>query len=623
MPRRRQPGARRRNMQRRGPRRRRDRQQQTAVATVERPDGPIELPALVTVGDLSDILKISHVDAVKAVLRLGIMATVNEEIDFQTAAQVANAFDVQVRRPRETEESEASRRAAQDEAEAKQDENAVARPPIVTILGHVDHGKTTLLDAIRGTKVVEGEAGGITQSIGAYQATYNDQLITFIDTPGHAAFTAMRARGAQATDIAILLVAVNDGVLPQTIEAIDHAKAAGVPIIVALNKIDLPGADIERTKGQLAEHDIIVESYGGDVVSVEVSALQKLGIDDLLDSILLVGEVEGFSANPDKPAAGVTIESHIDPKRGPMATIIVRSGSVRVGDNVVVGTTRGRIRNMTNGFGEEVKEAGPSTPIQIMGLSELPEPGDSFDVVENEKTARQLVTTRKRIGSGRDKSRRPSTMAEVMRARAGGEIKDLNLVIKTGSQGAIDAVRRALEPLSNDDVQISIVSIGTGVINETDVMLAAASGAIVFGFETFAQPGAVRQADAQGVEIRTYDIIYQLIDDVDGTVKGLITPEEREVILGRAIVQQVFAVGRRDKAGGIRVTDGFFSRSASIRVLRNSEEVYSGRIASLRRFKEDVRDVQTGFEGGVTLQGFNDFEVDDILECFEIQEFQR
>ncbi len=610
-------------MQRRGPRRRRDRQQQTAVATIERPDGPIELPALVTVGDLSDILKISHVDAVKAVLRLGIMATVNEEIDFQTAAQVANAFDVQVRRPRESEESEASRRAAQDEAEAKEDENAVTRPPIVTILGHVDHGKTTLLDAIRGTKVVEGEAGGITQSIGAYQATYNDQLITFIDTPGHAAFTAMRARGAQATDIAILLVAVNDGVLPQTIEAIDHAKAAGVPIIVALNKIDLPGADIERTKGQLAEHDIIVESYGGDVVSVEVSALQKLGIDDLLDSILLVGEVEGFSANPDKPAAGVTIESHTDPKRGPMATIIVRSGSVRVGDNVVVGTTRGRIRNMTNGFGEEVKEAGPSTPIQIMGLSELPEPGDSFDVVENEKTARQLVTTRKRIGSGRDQSRRPNTMAEVMRARAGGEIKDLNLVIKTGSQGAIDAVRRALEPLSNDDVQISIISIGTGVINETDVMLAAASGAIVFGFETFAQPGAVRQADAQSVEIRTYDIIYQLIDDVDGTVKGLITPEEREVILGRAIVQQVFAVGRRDKAGGIRVTDGFFSRSASIRVLRNSEEVYSGRIASLRRFKDDVRDVQTGFEGGVTLQGFNDFEVDDILECFEIQEFQR
>ncbi|MCH8221970.1 MAG: translation initiation factor IF-2 [Chloroflexi bacterium] len=623
MPRRRQPGARRRNMQRRGPRRRRDRAQQAAVAIVERPDGPIELPALVTVGELSEILKISHVDAVKAVLRLGIMATVNEEIDFQTAAKVADAFDVQVRRPREKEESEASRRAAQDEAEAREDENAVTRPPIVTILGHVDHGKTTLLDAIRGTRVVESEAGGITQGIGAYQATYNDNLITFIDTPGHAAFTAMRARGAQATDIAILLVAVNDGVLPQTIEAIEHAKAAGVPIIVALNKIDLPGADVERTKAQLAEHDIIVESYGGDVVSVEVSALQKLGIDDLLDSILLVGEVEGFSANPDKPAAGVTIESRIDSKRGPLATIIIRSGTVRVGDNVVVGTTRGRIRNMSDGFGKDVREAGPSTPIQIMGLSELPEPGDSFDVVENEKTARQLVTTRKRIGSGRDQSRRPSTMAEVMRARAGGEAQDLNLVIKTGSQGAIDAVRRALDPLSNDDVQVSIVSIGTGVINETDVMLAAASGAIVFGFETFAQPGAVRQASTHGVEIRTYDIIYQLIDDVESTVEGLIAPEEREVVLGRAIVQQVFSAGRRDKAGGIRVTDGFFSRTASIRVLRNGEEVHSGRIASLRRFKEDVRDVQTGFEGGVTLQGFNDFEVDDILECFEVQEFQR
>jgi translation initiation factor IF-2 len=571
------------------------------------------------VGDLSEVLHITHVDAVKAVLRLGIMATVNEEIDFQTAAQVAHSFEIAVLRPKEKTESEAANRA---EVESDKDENAVKRPPIVAILGHVDHGKTTLLDSIRGSQVVDAEAGGITQSIGAYQARYKDELITFIDTPGHAAFTAMRARGAQATDIAILLIAADDGVLPQTVEAIEHAKAAGVPIIVALNKIDLPGADPDRVKAQLTEHDLVVESFGGDIMVVEVSAITKDGIDELLEAILLVAEVEGFVANPDKPGSGVVIESHVDQKRGPLASVIIRSGQIHLADSIVVGTNRGRIRAMTDGFGQVTKEAGPSTPIQILGLDGLPEPGDSFDIVENDKTSRQLVNARKRLAPGRESGRRATTMAEIMRSRGAEGNVELNLVIKTGSQGAIDAVRRALEPASIEEIKVNILSIGTGVINDSDVMLAAASEAIVFGFETFAQPGAVRQADSQGVEIRTYDIIYQLVDDVENTAKGLIAPEEREVTLGRAIVQQVFSAGRRDKAAGIRVTDGFFSRTASVRVLRRGEEVFAGRVLSLRRFKEDVRDVQTGFEGGVTLQNFSDFEDGDILECFEVQEFR-
>ena len=620
MPRRRQPGARRRPPGRRGPRRPRTDNSESAVAAPERPEGPIELPAQITVGDLSEILHISHVDAVKAVLRLGIMATVNEEIDFQTAAQVAHSFEVAVLRPKEKTESEAANRL---EVESDKDEEAVKRSPIVAILGHVDHGKTTLLDAIRGSQIVDGEAGGITQSIGAYQARYNDELITFIDTPGHAAFTAMRARGAQATDIAILLIAADDGVLPQTVEAIEHAKAAAVPIIVVLNKTDLPGADPERVKAQLTEHDLIVESYGGEIVVVEVSALQNEGIDDLLEAILLVAEVEGFVANPDKPGAGVVIESHMDQKRGPLASVIIRSGQVHLTDSIVIGTNRGRIRAMTDGFGQDAKEAGPSTPVQILGLDGLPEPGEAFDIVENDKTSRQLVNARKRLAHGRNGGRRGTTMAEIMRSRGSDGNVDLNLVIKTGSQGAIDAVRRALEPASVEEIKVNILSIGTGVINDSDVMLAAASEAIVLGFETFAQPGAVRQADTQGVEIRTYDIIYQLVDDVENTAKGLVAPEEREVTLGRALVQQVFPAGRRDKAAGIRVTDGFFSRTASVRVLRGGKEVFSGQVLSLRRFKDDVRDVQTGFEGGVIIQNFSDFEEGDILECFEIQEFRN
>jgi len=549
------------------------------------------------------------------------MATVNETIDFETAAAVASGFDIQVLKPREKEESTAGIKVGIDEELTE--ETAVPRPPVVTVLGHVDHGKTTVLDAIRGSSVVASEAGGITQSIGAYQADRDGHLITFIDTPGHRAFTAMRASGAQVTDIAVLVVAADDGVMPQTVEAIDHIQAAGVPMIVAVNKMDLPGADPDRAKAQLTEHDIVVEEYGGEVVSVSLSALKGEGIDSLLESILLVSEISELKANPDRPGMGVVIESNIDRARGPVATLLVRSGTVRLGDNIVAGTTRGRIRAMTDGFGADAREAGPSTPIQVLGLDAVPNVGDQFDVVENERTARQLVETREKLAARRGEVHTAPTLSDVLQRVRTGDMKELCLIVKTGTRGSVDAVRRSVEPLSNEEVQVNIVHSGTGAVNESDVMLAVASDGIVVAFQTDAEPGAARQAEAQGVEIRRYDIIYQLIDDMAAAVKGLLAPEEREVVLGQAVVQQVFSAGRRSRAAGVRVTAGHLARNAAIRVLRNGEEVFSGRVGSMRHFRDDVRELATGFEGGVALENFNDFEEGDILEAFEMQVSER
>ena len=570
-----------------------------------------------TVGELSGILGQSVVDVVKALMRAGVLATVNETVDFETAAVVASGFDIQVLKPKEREESLAGVKVGIDEDLTE--ENAEPRPPIVTVLGHVDHGKTTVLDAIRGSKVVDSEAGGITQSIGAYQVARNGQLITFIDTPGHQAFTGMRASGAQVTDIAVLVIGADDGVMPQTREAIDHARAAEVPMIIAINKMDLPGADPDRVKSQLTEHEIVVEDYGGEVVAVPVSALKNEGIDDLLESILLVSEISEFKANPNRPGMGVVIESNIDRARGPVATLLVSAGTVRLGDNVVAGTTRGRIRAMTDGFGADVEEAGPSTPIQVLGLHGVPSVGDQFDVLEGDKAARQLVETREKLAARRGEARVAPTMAEVLRRVRSGDMKELSLVVKTGTQGSIDAVRRSVEPLSNEEVQVNIIHSGAGAVNESDVMLAVASDGIVIAFQTSAEPGAQKQAEAQGIEIRSYEIIYDLIDDTSDAVRGLLAPEEREVVLGQAVVQQVFSAGRRNRAAGVRVTQGQLARNASIRVLRGGEEIFSGRVASMRHFRDDVRELATGFEGGVALDGFNDFAEGDVLEAFEIQ----
>ena len=574
-----------------------------------------------TVGELSEILRRSNVDTIKSLMRTGVMATVNEIVDFETAARVAASFRVPVLKPKEREESTAGVQVGVDEELT--DENAQLRPPIITVLGHVDHGKTTLLDAIRGTAVVDSEAGGITQAVGAYQVRKDDNLLTFIDTPGHEAFTAMRASGAQVTDIAVLVVAADDGVMPQTREAIDHARAANVPLVVAINKIDLPAADIDRTRSALADNNVLVEEYGGDVVSVQVSALNGDGIDDLLDSLLLVAEISELKANPDRAGLGVVIESHMDRSKGPMSTVLVRSGSVRKGDNVVAGVQRGRVRGMVDGFGHDVGDAGPSTPIEVLGLDGLPAVGDQFEVVADDKTARQLVETRRRIAARRGETRQATTLAEVMRSVHRGEFKKLTVVIKAATQGSVDAVRRAVEQLSTREVQVSVVSAAAGAITESDVMLAAASDAIVVGFEAELDTGATQLAATRGVSIRSYRIIYDLVDDVQAAVNGLVEPEEREVVTGHALVQQVFPLGRRNKIAGVRIIDGTVRRNSRVRVKRSGNELFSGRVASMRHLRDNVRELTNNFEGGIVLDGFDDFEEQDILEAYEVRVLRR
>ena len=585
------------------------------------PRSPVDLPATSTVGELADILEKSNVDTIKALMRLGVMATVNETVEFDVAAKVAASFKIGVLKPKEREESAAAIKVGVDEDLT--DENAITRPPIVTVLGHVDHGKTTLLDAIRGSKVVETEAGGITQSIGAYQVNRNGQLLTFIDTPGHAAFTQMRASGAQVTDIAVLVVAADDGVMPQTIEAIDHARAADVPIVVAINKIDAPGADIDKTNAQLAEHEIIVESYGGDTVAVPVSALKGDGIDDLLESLLLVAEIQELKANPNRPGIGVVIESHMDRSRGSIASVLVRSGVVRTGDNVVAGTFRGRIKSMVDGFGNVVTEAGPSTPIEVLGLNGTPAAGDQFDVVASDRAGRDLVTTRERLASKRKVTRAATTMAEVMRRVQQSDAKELLVVIKTGSHGSIDAVRRAVEQVSGDEVQVRVLSASSGAINEADILLASASNAMVMGFETNVEAGARKHAETSGVIIRTYDIIYNLVDEVEDAARSLLEPERKIVVTGHANILEVFSHGKREQIAGVRVTDGVLRRTGRMRVIRAGDEIFDGAITSMRHLKENVRELTNNFEGGIKIDGFHEYQEGDVLEGYEIQVTKR
>jgi translation initiation factor IF-2 len=585
------------------------------------PRSPVALPAQATVGELAEILEMSNVDTIKALMRLGVMATLNETVEFEIAAKVAASFEIGVLKPKDREDSTAATKVGVDEDMT--DENSVTRPPVITVLGHVDHGKTTLLDAIRGAKVVDTEAGGITQSIGAYQVEKNGQNLTFIDTPGHAAFTQMRASGAQATDIAVLVIAADDGVMPQSIEAMDHARAAGVPIIVAINKMDAPGADIDRANAQLAEHEIIVESYGGDTVAVAVSALKGDGIGDLLESLLLIAEIQELKANPNRPGIGVVIESHMDRSRGAVASVLVKSGTVRMGDNIVAGMFRGRVKSMTDGFGKVVAEAGPSTPIEVLGLNGTPAAGAQFDVVANDRAGRDLVTTRERLASKRKDTRAATTMAEVMRRVQQSGSKELLVVIKTGNHGSIDAVQRAVEQVSNDEVQVRVLSAASGAINEADILLASASNAMVMGFETSVEAGARRQADSEGITIRTYDIIYNLIDEVVDAARGLLEPERKMIITGHASVLEVFQHGKREQIAGIRVTDGNLKRSGRMRVIRNGDEIFDGAITSMRHLKDTVRELTNNFEGGVMIDGFHEFQESDVLEGYEIQVTRR
>ena len=580
----------------------------------------VVLPQTLTIKRLAELTDISPIDAIKQLMRNGIMASVNQTIDFEMATLITSAFEVRVR-PEEaaTPGSAGSSKAPEDTDPAK----LVARAPVVTILGHVDHGKTTLLDSVRKSHVAAGEAGGITQHIGAYQVTYDGREITFLDTPGHEAFTAIRARGARATDMAILIVAADDGVMPQTREALDHARAAGVPIVVAINKIDVPEADPDRVKRQLGEQGLVLEEWGGDVITVPISAIQGDGIEELLQNILAVAEVADLKGDPDTLASGVVIESKLDRNRGPLATVLVQNGTLRIGDTVVAGSAYGRVKAMANERGERTKEAGPSVPVEVMGFNPLPDAGDVFVVVPNEKAAREIVDQRARQTDTELFNTHALTLEEVNTKVSAGEIKELNLVVKADVQGSVEAVCSSLERLEGERVKVRVLHAGSGSITDSDVLLASASNAIVLGFNTSTEPRVERLAEREGVEIRHYAIIYRLLEDIDKALAGILETTFVEVTQGHAEIRAIFSMGRRTRIAGCMVTDGRVSRSALVRVLREGVVIHAGTISSLRHFKEEVNEMATGFECGVGMAGYNDFQEKDVLETYRKERATR
>lgn len=579
----------------------------------------IVLPNNITVRDLAQIMETSPIQVIKVLMANGVMANINQQVDFDTAAIVASelGFDASVETYEEEEIAEVGevplwRRMIMDE----NPKDLVNRPPVVTILGHVDHGKTTLLDAIRHTNVAGGEAGGITQHIGAYQVEHKNQLITFLDTPGHAAFTAMRSRGAQGADIVILVVAADDGVMPQTKEAIAHAKAARVPIIVALNKIDRPDANPDFVKKQLSENGLVPDDWDGDTMIVPVSAKQRTGIEDLLEAILLTSEGMTIKANPGGKKIGTIIEAEIDKTKGVMATLLVQNGTVNSGDIVVAGTAYGRIRAMFDFKNKPIRKAGPSTPMLIMGMNDVPQAGDIFRVVDSTKEALSIVTQRKQTEKETRFASPKASLEELFSKVQAGEEKELRLIIKADVQGSIEPIMNSLNELSSKNISINILHAETGNISENDVMLANASTAIIVGFNVNADSSAKRMAEVEGVSIRLYKIIYRLIEDVEKALKGMLEPEYVDVVIGKAEVLAIFRIQKIGAIAGCKVTSGEFRRNAKARVVRNEEVIHEGEIGSLKHEKDDVREVRTGFECGIGLKGFNDFEVGDTIQCF-------
>ena len=575
----------------------------------------VTVPEAITVSNLAQRVHVDAVQMVKQLMRMGVFANVTQVVDFDTAAAAVRAFGYSARRATEAAKSASGAAAEEDQGQLK------PRPPVVTILGHVDHGKTTLLDAVRNSNVVGGEAGGITQHIGAYQVEYDGHPITFLDTPGHQAFTAMRARGAQVTDIAVLVVAADDGVMPQTVEAIDHIKAAGVPLVVAINKMDMPDADPDRVKRQLSEHELVVEDWGGDVIAVAVSAKQQTGIENLLESIVVVAEVSELQANPNRPAIGVVIEAKVARNRGPLATVLVQTGTLKVGDNVAVGASWGRVKALTNSTGHRIKAAGPSEPVEVLGINGLPAAGDRLQVRQNEHAAREQAIDQQRANQA---SQVHGLTLEEFGARFNtGQAKEMNLVLKTDVQGSIDAVKTALDQLSSDERRVRIIHAATGSINESDVTLAVASQAVIIGFNSPAEPGARLLAEQDGVEIRFYDIIYRLTDDIQAALEGMLEPAVQEVVEGQLEVRAIFPLGRNRVSAGCYVVSGQIARGSAARVLRGGKVVFDGPVSTLRRFKEDVRQVQAGYECGVTLEGFNNFAVGDVIEPHRQQQARQ
>lgn len=578
----------------------------------------ITVPDEITVAELALRMKITAVEVIKKLMTLGVMAAQNDVIDFDTAAIVAEELHVRVKKEVVVTIEEQIIDDTEDE-----DENLQHRDPVVVVMGHVDHGKTSILDAIRNTSVTEGEAGGITQSIGAYRTKVNDQTITFLDTPGHAAFTAMRARGAKATDIAVIVVAADDGVMPQTVEAINHAKAADVSIIVAINKMDKPGANPDKVLNELTEHELVPEQWGGDVICVPVSAKTKEGLPELLDTILLVAEMADLKANPDRQAKGVVIEAKLDKGRGPVATFLVQKGTLHTGDIVVAGTAVGRVRVMTNENGKVLDEAGPSVPVEVMGLGEVPNSGDTFDAVTDERLARELVEQRKQEAKDAIfEAQNKVSLDNLFETLAEGEKKELKIIVKADVQGSVEAVTQNLQKLSNEEVKVNVIHGAVGGITESDVMLANASDAIIVGFNV--RPDAVASANAtrDGVDIRTYRIIYDCIDEIKSAMKGMLAPKYRDVDIGRAEVRQTITISSVGTIAGCYVLDGRVERNAKIRVVRDGIIVTEDNILSLRRFKDDVKEVQKGYECGIGLEKYNDIKEGDIFEAFITEEYR-
>lgn len=572
----------------------------------------VKIPTSLTVKQLADLCEVSPIDIIKQLMRRGIMANINQVIDHDTATEVAKelGYDVQ---------EEKRRVAAFQKHEGFQEDSPSVlkpRPPVVTIMGHVDHGKTKLLDAIRETNVAATEVGEITQHIGAYQVDVHGQKITFLDTPGHEAFTSMRAHGAQVTDIAILVVAADDGVMPQTIEAIAHARAAGVPIVVAINKTDKPEANPQHVKQQLADHEVLIEEWGGDVVCVPVSAKMREGIDDLLENLLIVAELEELKANPDRRAVGVVIEAKLDKTKGPLTTVLVQTGTLRVGDPFTVGDTWGKVKAMFNDKGKHLRKAEPSSPVEILGMNGVPQAGDTLTATASEKDARTLVQRVQEEKKRLQAFAKPLNLSTLSSQIREGGIKELSVILKTDVQGSIEPIRSSLERLNTEEVKVNILHADSGSITEGDVLLALASNGIILGFNTRPEPGAVQLAESEGIDIRHYEVIYNLTDDVEKAIKGMLEPTYIEVVEGHAEVRQIFSA-RGGNVAGIYVTDGKIMRGAQARIIREGETVYDSKVASLRRFKDDVKEVSSGFECGVGIEGHSDFEVGDIIELYK------
>jgi translation initiation factor IF-2 len=568
----------------------------------------IALPPTITVKQMADQLKVSPVEVIKQLMRNGVMANINQAVDYDTASVVVSHFGYGAKKQ--------PMLAKTKRPVAITGEKLYPRPPVITIMGHVDHGKTSLLDAIRQSNVIATEAGAITQHIGAYQVEVDSRKITFLDTPGHEAFTAMRARGTQVTDIAVLVVAADDGVMPQTVEAIDHARAADVPIVVALNKIDKPDANPDKVKRQLSDLGLVIEEWGGDTICVPISAKKKQGIDVLLENLLLVADILELKAEHDSLAEGVIIEARLDKSRGPLATLLVQKGVLKPGDNIIVSNTWGRVKAMFNDLGKQLKKAEPSTPVEVLGLNAVPQAGESFKVVSNEREARTLLDKQKDSQKRVTTRARPLGLSDLSTQISTGQIKELNIILKTDVQGSIEPIRDSLEHLGDEKVKVRIIHYGSGGITEGDVLLALASKAIVIGFNSRPESGAQRLAETEGISIRYYNVIYELVKDVEKALKGMLEPTYAEVTEGQAEVIAIFESGKKGRIAGVSVKEGRIKRDASARVIRKGEPIHESRIISLKRFKEDVKEVATGFECGLRIEGFSDFQVGDIVQSY-------